>query len=114
MDFFDSVVARLNSIYEFITSGIYDFFVDSFALLVEYLTVSSIKFTIWSMSFAWDVSKSIIEDLGISDTLNNAWSTLPGDTVSILSFFGVPDMVNMLVTAIITSYTLKFIPFSGK
>jgi len=93
---------------------IYEFFVSAFAYLVESMTLASIKFTIWSSQFAWDIAKQLINDLGVTDALNSAWSTIPGDTVSVLAFFQIPDVVNILLTAFVTSYTLKFIPFSGK
>jgi len=114
MEFVDAVIEILRSIGRFFTQDIYQFFVDAFAYMVEQLTLGSIKFTIWSMGFAWDVSKTIIDDLGVSDQLNAAWASLDSETVNVLTFFAIPELIGMLVTAAVTAYTLKFIPFSGK
>jgi len=110
----DWLMEPVNELLDFISDGIYTLIVESFALLVEYLTLKAIEFTIWSIGFSWDVAKAIINDLGLNDSLNSAWNLLPADSVSILSFFGVPNMISIILTALITSYTLKFIPFSGK
>jgi hypothetical protein len=110
----DAILEWLRSIGEFFSEGIYQLIVDGFSYLIEILTLWSIQFTVWSSGFAWDIAKNIITDLGISDKLNQAWGIIPVDTVNILAFFGIPELISMLVTAIITSYVLKFIPFSGK
>jgi len=110
----DWLTAPIDFFVKWFNETIYEFFVNAFAYLVEQMTLASIKFTIWSSQFAWDIAKNIIDDLGVTDALNSAWSTIPGDTVSILAFFQIPDVINILLTALVTSYTLKFIPFSGK
>jgi uncharacterized protein DUF2523 len=110
----DWLMSPINRILDFLNEDIYPLFVDAFAYLVEQLTLMSIKSTIWSIGFGWDVSKSIIDDLGVSDQLNNAWSSLDSGTINVLTFFSIPEAIGMLVTAAVTAYTLKFIPFSGK
>lgn len=111
---FDWVVDPISRLLKFFEDDIYQFFVDAFAYLVEQLTLGSIKFMIWSMQFGWDVAEQIILDLGLNDKLNQAWGLMDNDTISILSFFGIPEVVSILLSAIVTSYVLKFIPFSGK
>jgi len=110
----DWLIVPIDFFVKWFNETIYQFFVSAFAYLVEQMTLASIKFTIWSSQFAWDIAKTIINDLGVTDALNTAWSSLDGDIISILSFFQIPDVVNILLTAFVTSYTLKFIPFSGK
>ena len=110
----DWLIDPINFIVHWFQETIYVFFVDAFAYLADSLTLAFIKFTTWSSEFAWDITKNIIDDLGATDALNSAWSTIPGDTVSVLSFFQIPDVISILLMAFITSYILKLIPFSGK
>jgi uncharacterized protein DUF2523 len=109
----DWLMDPINEIIDFLYDDIYDFFVESFAYLVEQITLGSIKFTVWSIGFAWDIAEQIIVDIGLSSAMDSAWSALPGDMVSTLAFFGIPTGISMLLNSFITRYTLRFIPFSG-
>jgi len=111
---FDWLIEPINYVINWLQVTIYDYTVQSFAYMVEAATLASIKFMIWAIGFAWEVAEQIIVDLGVTDALNSAWSTIPGDTVSVLTFFQIPQMVSILVTAFITAYVMKFIPMTGK
>lgn len=110
----DWLMSPINSILEFIQVDVYGLIIEAYSYLIQMITLGSIKFTIWSVGFGWDIATQIIEDLGVTDALNQAWSTLDGDTISVLSFFAIPDVISILLTAFVTSYTMKFIPFVGK
>jgi hypothetical protein len=110
----DWLMEPINAILQWLYEGIYQFFVETFAYFVEVATLGMIKFAITTTNFAWDVAKEIIIDIGVTDALNSAWSTLPGDTASTLSFFAIPDVINILLAALVTRWVLTFIPFTGK
>lgn len=111
---FDWMLFPINEFLKFFKEDIYGFAHEAFAHFVEMSTLGMIEFTIWSVQFSWGVAKVIIIDLGLSNYLDQAWSMMGSDTISILAFFGIPEVVSILLTALITSYVLKFIPFSGK
>lgn len=110
----DWLMEPIKRLIEWLYSGIYDFIVETFALFVEYATIIMLKFTLWATSFAWDVSSTILENIGASDALASAWNLLPSDTVSTLYFFNVPQGIYFLITTAVSKYVLRFIPFMGK
>lgn len=111
---FDWLMEPINFVINWFQVTIYDYSVEAFAYMVKQMTLASIGFMVWAIGFAWEVAEQIIQDLGVTDALNSAWSTIPGDTVSVLTFFQIPQMVSILVTAFITAYVMKFIPMTGK
>lgn len=110
----DWLMEPINEFFDWLFYGIYDFFVEAFAYLVEVLTIWMVKSAIVTTQFAWDVAEQIILDIGVTQALNSAWSTIPGDTASVLAFFAIPDVVNILLSALVTRWVLKFVPFTGK
>jgi len=110
----DWLLVPVTQIIEFITNGVYDLIIEAYAFLVIKLTLFYIESMIFSISFSWDVAKEVFQQLGITNALSQAWSYLDSETLSTLTFFGIPDVVNILTNALLTSYVLKFVPFSGK
>lgn len=90
---------------------IYNFATWAFSHLVQYLTLAAIKFQILAVTFAWDVASQMLSDLNISSFIAEAWGAIPGDLSSALGFFGVPEAVNILISALGTKFVLRFVPF---
>lgn len=98
-------------IYNWLTNGIYDFATQAIAFLIKWATLAWLDGLIWSISFAWDIAKIILQELNISQYLNNAWGQLPGGVMQYVQFFRVPEVVMNLISGFATRYVLKFIPF---
>lgn len=108
---FDPIFDFFNAIYEFITSGIYSLAVAAFKAFVEYWTLATIKGAIWSLSFAWDMAKTILQDLNLSQHINSAWSAMPAAAAQALSYFRIPEVINNIATGFVMRLVLRFIPF---
>jgi hypothetical protein len=108
---FDPIFDFFNAIYEFISSGIYSFAVDAFKAFVEYSTLAMIKSSIWSLGFAWDVAKGILQDLNLSSHIQSAWSSMPSAASGALAYFRVPEVINNLATGVVMRYVMRFLPF---
>ncbi len=102
-DFFDFIK-------EWINSGVYEFFTEFTAYLIEAATLSYIKFLNFVIPFAWGVAKVIIEDLNISSLINSAWNDLPELSRALLTAMKVPEIINLVISGAVTKYVLKFIP----
>jgi len=110
----DWLMEPINAIITWLEHGIYDFFVETFEYFGQVLTLFFTEITTSFISFAWGLAKEIISSFGLDDDLSNTWSALPPDIVSIIGFFGIPAVINIIMAALITSFVLKFIPFLGK
>jgi hypothetical protein len=109
MDFLNSVIDFFNQIITFLSSGIYDFFVQWFAEFVIWSTVSAIKFKIFVISVSWDVAQSVLQQLDVSSYISTAFSSLDADVFSAITFFKVPEAVHIVTSAYVTRYVMSFV-----
>lgn len=109
MSLYSEAVLFFNDVSEFQNSGIYTFCTELFAQFVIYVTVAIIEFKIYAITFAWDVAKEVITQLNLSNSLTSAWSLIDSKTLQILSFFNIPDAINIIVSAKITKFVLRFL-----
>lgn len=117
-DFFNWVATQFGIFSDYLTylvfwlsEGIYDFIVSAFAWLI--IKVEQFKWW-WlkeSLIFAWDIGSQILKDLDISSKLNSAWSSLDSDTLKWLSFFRVPECINVLLNAGATRFVMARLGF---
>jgi beta-mannanase len=107
-DFFNKIIEFFDYIVTFITSGIYDLIVKWFAQFIISAQISMVKFKIFSLVFAWDVAKEIINQLSVSSYLQQAYNSLDSRIISLLNFFKIPDAINIILSARITKFVLKF------
>ncbi len=108
MDFIQYVVTFFNQVYDFLGQGIYQFASDAFAQFVIWATIQQIEFKIWIVGFAWEVAKSILDQLNISDALASAYGAVNGDVASMLGFFNIPEAINIILSALVTKFVLRF------
>lgn len=103
LEFFDAV-------YNWLNSGIYGFFTELSAYFIKQAVLGYLKFLYFIIPFAWGIAQSILNDLNISNYLNSAYSALGSDVLGYLSFFNIPEAINILISAQVTKFVLKFIP----
>lgn len=108
LHFFTDVADFFNAILDFFKSGIYDFFKEWFATFVIWSTVAMIKAKLVAISFAWDVAKEVLTQLGISAYLAAAWAQLDSGVLNALTFFRIPDAVDIILSARVTRFVLNF------
>lgn len=102
----ETITQAFQWLIDFFNTGIYLFFEDLLKEAVAWLVISKIEFQIWSLGFSWDVAKTIMFNLNVSGYIQSAWSSLDGRTLGYLTFFRVPDALNLLIQAYITRITL--------
>lgn len=108
--FGDNVIAAFQTFWNWIAGGIYDLIVWAYAGLVEYLTIWAIKSQIWMVTFAWDIGKQVLLDLGVASRLESAWGVLPPGVAGLLSALNVPQAIAILLTALTARVAMRFIP----
>ncbi|TRW98995.1 DUF2523 family protein [Candidatus Methylobacter oryzae] len=95
--------------WDFVTHGIYDFAVKWLANWVIYATISTITFKLWAISFAWDIAQEILSQLNITSAIQSAWSALDSRIMDAISFFRIPEAINIILTAHVTKFVLRFL-----
>jgi len=106
--FFSNVGLFFTTIWAWLQSGIYDFFTEWFSAFMIWSMVGMIRFQIWAVGFAWDVAQQVLDQLNISSALAAAWSQLDNQVLNALTFFNVPDAINVLLSARVTRFVLNF------
>lgn len=106
----DSIIAFFQEISDFITSGIYDFFVQAGIWILQKMIIGWLETKLWALKFSWDIASGFISSVGISDLVSQAFSGLPGTVMSAVSFFRIPEGINILLSCGVTRFVLRFVP----
>jgi hypothetical protein len=109
VDYFNGTVEFFNEMMDFKNSGIYQFFTHFFAEFVIWLSVGLIKSKIAAVSFAWDVAQEILISLNLSSMISQAWGYLDIKVVNLLTFFKIPEAINIVLSAHVTKFVLRLI-----
>lgn len=113
--FLSSILDSISHFFDWLTAwfthGLYDFAVWAFSGFVKYVTLSALTFALWALPFAYDTARQIMTDLNINTYLQNAWSGLDSDYLAYATLLQIPASINLMVSAMITRYVLRFIPF---
>lgn len=100
----------LQSISDFFTTGIYDFFAEAAKYFVTTLLIWWVKAKIAGLEFAWGVAQGVIDGFQVSARLSSAFGMLPPDVSSIVNFFRFPEAVNLIMSGAVTRFVLRFLP----
>jgi hypothetical protein len=100
----------LQSISDWFQSGVYGFFEEATAWVLTEFMVWYIKAKLWGLKFAWNIAELTLTNLNVFSTIQSAWATVPAEVYGGLSFFKVPQALNMLLTAGATRFVFRLIP----
>jgi hypothetical protein len=103
----------LKFIADWLNSGVYTFFTEAFAYLVQVFTLAYLEFMLWAVPFGWGVAVTILDNLNLNAELQSYWNMLDGDSKSMLSVMRIPEAFQTLLTAGATKIVMKFIPGVG-
>ncbi|MGL4317344.1 MAG: DUF2523 family protein [Pseudomonas sp.] len=112
-DFFTGINDFVSYVWDFMQSGIYQFFKDLLVTITKALIWSYLQATIFFLDVAYTVVQEILEDVGVTQQVQSMYGQIPADVRSTLAFFNVPQALTMIFSAFPTRWALKFVPFSG-
>jgi len=112
--FIGDILNFFQSVWDWLYQGIYDFVKDAFVLATKMMIYGYIQGMIFLLEVSYEVFASIMDEIGVSKQVEEMYSSLDADLRSALGFFGIPDALNIIVSAIGTRWTMKFIPFIGR
>lgn len=112
--FLDQIIAFFQFIWDFLSTGIYDFVKDGLVLLTKAAMYSWFQVQVFALEVAYEAAQSIMSDLGVAQAVRQRWGDIPADVADTLTFFGIPQALNIIFSALSTRFALKFVPFLGR
>lgn len=109
LDIVNSVVDISQQIEDMRASGIYGFFTKAFAEGIKWLMVFYFQLKLQALVFSYDVASNIISSLQLSDVINESFASLDSRLVAFLSFFRIPESINLILSAYTTRIVLSMI-----
>jgi hypothetical protein len=113
-DFFTSVNAFIQDFWNWIYLGVYDFIKEVLVVLTKAIIYAYFQSLIFAAEIGYEVVQDIFNDLGVTQQVQNAYSTIPEDMRNTLAFFRIPEALTIIFSAVPTRWAMKFIPFIGR
>lgn len=111
--FITDILNFFQAIWDWVYVGIYDFVKSAFVLLTKYGIQAYFASMLFAADVGFEVFSELMQDIGVSQYVQSSYASLDVKLRSALSFFGIPEAVNMIVSAIGTRFAMRFIPFIG-
>lgn len=108
LDITNAIVGFRQDLEDYRSSGIYQFFTKVFAEFIKWSIVGWYKFKLQSVIFAYDVASEILESLDLSSAIDASFSALDERVVQIISFFRIPEALNIILSAYTTRIVMNF------
>ncbi|TBV13212.1 DUF2523 family protein [Stutzerimonas kirkiae] len=112
--FLDQILVFLQAIWDFVANGIYDLVRDAFVVLTKVLMYSYLQTLIFLIDVAFTVAMDLIESFGIADLITSSFNRLPVPIAQGFAFFGIPQALNIIFSALATRFCMRFVPFIGR
>lgn len=112
--FLDQILDFFQFVWDFLSSGIYDLIKDGLVVLTKAAVYSWIQVQLLALEVAYEAAQDIVTDIGVTQYVRQRYSGIPSQTAAALEFFGVPQALNILFSALSTRFALKFVPFIGR
>ncbi len=113
-EFFVSVSLFFQSVWDFLYQGAYEFMRDVFVILTKARIYAQIKIAIFSYDVASETVRQIFDEFDFTAQVQGAYSLIPSDVRDTLNFFGIPEALTIILSAVPTRMAMRFIPFIGR
>jgi len=110
----DQIFIFFQYVWDFLTTGIYGLIKETMVILTKAALYSFIQMQIFALQVAYEAAQDIVGNIGVTQQIRQMYSGLPGEVLSGLSFFGIPQALNILFSAFSTRFVLRFVPFIGR
>ncbi|THG82149.1 DUF2523 domain-containing protein [Pseudomonas sp. A-1] len=112
--FFDTATQFFQAGWDWINEGIYQLLKDFLVVLTKAAIYAYLKATVLCLEVAKEVVQDIFADLNFSSRVESAYNSIPSNVRSTLDFFGVPQAITVILSAIPTKLAMRFVPFIGR
>lgn len=108
-DIYDLVKGFFGFFKDFFNKDIYPFITKTIAEFIKAAMIHAIEFKIFALGFAWDIAKDLLISLNISSMINQAWGMLDSKLLQFMTFFRLPEGINLMISAYATRFVYKFL-----
>lgn len=112
--FLDQILSFFQFVWDFLSTGIYDLIKEGLVVLTKAAIYSWVQIQLLALEVAYEAAQDIVTDIGVTQFVRQRYSGIPSETAAVLEFFGVPQALNILFSALSTRFALKFVPFIGR
>lgn len=102
----------IQQVLNWFTTDQYSFWEEWVAYILIQLTIWKIEFMAWSVQFSWGVAKAVLDQLQISQQLNDMWAATDSYVLGWLTYLKIPDGINMLLSSFVTRLVLRMMGFA--
>ncbi|RZO82770.1 MAG: DUF2523 domain-containing protein [Oceanococcus sp.] len=99
-----------NFVKSFFLEKIPGFAAHLFEQAADWFLMYTIKTTTWFLNFSWEIFTGIAAEIDISAQLDLAMTYLPAESVGLIYALGLPQMVNMVISAWLTVISMRILP----
>lgn len=110
-DFISSVPDFFVAIFQFLTTGIVEFFISLAAYIMDSFTCLYLKFALLMLDWYWVIVRQLLIDLNLSGRLSAAFGSFDSPVIQMILFFRIPETLSLILSAFIIRFVLRFIPF---
>lgn len=111
VDIINAINAFSQDFVDFTSHGIYALLTQFTAWFIKWYMVAMWNAKLAALTFSWGVAQELITSLNLSDLLDTAWGALESRTLSMLVFFRIPEAVNIILSAAVTKFVIRFLGF---
>lgn len=108
LDIVDSISNINQEFQNFRSTGIYAFFTEWFAEFMKWFYVGWYKSKLMAITFAYDVAQEVLTSLDMKSIIDSAFSALDFKVLQMISFFRIPEALNIIFSAYGTRMVLTF------
>jgi len=105
----ETVITFFDSIMDWLESGQYSFWQDFIAWVLIQATIWKVQFMLWSAQFSWGVAQAVLDQLTIGQQIETLWAQTDSYVLSWLSYFKIPQALNMVMTAGTTKLIMRMV-----
>lgn len=110
--FFDAIQLTGNlivEIMEWFDTHIYQFVKETFAEWIVYFAIAQLNYELWILTIAAESAITILDQLDMKSLVNDAFSQLDPQLLSLLTYLRVIEGLNVVITAISTRFVWSLI-----
>lgn len=111
VDIVNAINNSAQDVYNFFHGGLYELLTKWTAWFIRWFVVGMFKAKIAALTFAYDVAQELITSMNLSAYLNNAYASLESRTLAALTFFRIPEAINIIISASVTKFVFRFLGF---
>lgn len=78
-----------------------------FIEITSWVVIWSLELKLYAAHLAWGIAEAILANTNLSNQINQAWGSVDSQLLGYLTFFRLPEAINIMLQAHVTKFTLR-------